>query len=130
MKNKSKLKKTISSKTAYDIKMAAEDAGTTAGQHYAYNAQAGEKDDSRSHFKHMGSFDVMSGVEGYGVSHSVRSASKVLKHSTPIMQKQGYYDREDESIAMRKRKHRTKKQLQDSRDESYGDWGERSTDWT
>ena len=42
---------------------------------------------------------------------------------------QGYYDREDESIAMRKRKHRTKQQLKDSRDESYGDWGKRSKDW-
>lgn len=45
------------------------------------------------------------------------------------MKKQGYYDREDESISMRKRKHRTKKQLKDSRDESYGDWGKRGTDW-
>ncbi len=46
-----------------------------------------------------------------------------------MAKKQGYYDREDESIAMRKRKHRTKRQLKDSRDESYGDWGKRSTDW-
>ena len=42
---------------------------------------------------------------------------------------QGYYDREDESISMRKRKHRTKRQLKDSRDESYGDWGKRGKDW-
>ncbi len=34
--------------------------------------------------------------------------------------KQGYKDRKDESIAMRIRKKRTKKQLKASRDESYG----------
>ena len=43
--------------------------------------------------------------------------------------KQGYYDREDESIAMRVKKKRTKKQLKASRDESYGDWGKRKKDW-
>ena len=37
--------------------------------------------------------------------------------------KQGYKAREDESIARRKRKKRTKKQLKASRDESYGKWG-------
>ena len=36
---------------------------------------------------------------------------------------QGYIDRENESIAMRRRKKRTKKELKDSRDESYGRWG-------
>jgi len=46
-----------------------------------------------------------------------------------MAKKQGYYDREDESISMRKRKPRTKKQLKDSRDESYGDWGKRGKDW-
>ena len=39
------------------------------------------------------------------------------------VKKQGYKDRKDESIAMRIRKKRTKKQLKDSRDESYGRWG-------
>ena len=39
------------------------------------------------------------------------------------VKKQGYKDRKDESIAMRIRKKRTKKQLKDSRDESYGKWG-------
>ena len=43
--------------------------------------------------------------------------------------KQGYYDREDESIAMRVRKKRTKKQLKSARDESYGKWGKRKKDW-
>ena len=37
--------------------------------------------------------------------------------------KQGYKDRKDESIAMRIKKKRTKKQLKDSRDESYGKFG-------
>ena len=37
--------------------------------------------------------------------------------------KQGYKDRKDESIAMRIRKKRTKKQLKASRDESYGKFG-------
>ena len=37
--------------------------------------------------------------------------------------KQGYKARKDESIAMRVRKKRTKKQLKASRDESYGKWG-------
>ena len=39
------------------------------------------------------------------------------------VKKQGYKDRKDESIAMRVRKKRTKKQLKDSRDESYGKFG-------
>ena len=37
--------------------------------------------------------------------------------------KQGFKDRKDESIAMRIKKKRTKKQLKDSRDESYGKFG-------
>ena len=37
--------------------------------------------------------------------------------------KQGYKDRKDESIAMRIRKKRTKKQLRASADESYGKFG-------
>ena len=37
--------------------------------------------------------------------------------------KQGYKDRKDETIAMRIRKKRTKKQLKASRDESYGKFG-------
>jgi hypothetical protein len=42
------------------------------------------------------------------------------------VKKQGYKDRKDESIAMRIRKKRTKKQLKDSRDESYGKWGSKA----
>ena len=40
--------------------------------------------------------------------------------------KQGYTDRKDESIAMRIRKKRTKKQLKASRDESYGRFGSKA----
>ena len=40
--------------------------------------------------------------------------------------KQGYKDRKDESIAMRIRKKRTKKQLRASADESYGRWGSKA----
>ena len=42
------------------------------------------------------------------------------------VKKQGYKDRKDESIAMRLRKKRTKKQLKDSRDESYGRFGSKA----
>ena len=39
---------------------------------------------------------------------------------------QGYKDRKDESIAMRVKKKRTKKQLKASRDESYGKFGSKT----
>ena len=42
------------------------------------------------------------------------------------VKKQGYKDRKDESIAMRIRKKRTKKQLRASADESYGKWGSKA----
>ena len=46
-----------------------------------------------------------------------------MKKGGSVKKKQGYKDRKDESIAMRIRKKRTKKQLKDSRDESYGKFG-------
>ena len=52
----------------------------------------------------------------YGKS-GMKSGGKVGK------KKQGYKDRKDESIAMRIKKKRTKKQLKASRDESYGKFG-------
>jgi len=59
---------------------------------------------------------VRSGVRfPYGESEGMKKGGKVKK--------QGYKDRKDESIAMRIRKKRTKKQLKDSRDESYGRFG-------
>ena len=42
------------------------------------------------------------------------------------VKKQGYKDRKDESIAIRIRKKRTKKQLKASRDESYGRFGSKA----
>ena len=42
------------------------------------------------------------------------------------VKKQGYKDRKDESIAMRIRKKRTKKQLRASADESYGKFGSKA----
>ena len=42
------------------------------------------------------------------------------------VKKQGYKDRKDESIAMRIKKKRTKKQLKASRDESYGKFGSKA----
>ena len=40
--------------------------------------------------------------------------------------KQGYGARKDESIAMRVKKKRTKKQLKASANESYGKWGSKA----
>ena len=52
------------------------------------------------------------------------AAKKKVKTMTPAKKKQqGYKDRKDESIAMRVKKKRTKKQLAASRNESYGKWG-------
>ena len=42
------------------------------------------------------------------------------------VKKQGYKDRKDESIAMRIRKKRTKKQLRASADDSYGKFGSKA----
>ena len=55
----------------------------------------------------------------YGKS-GMKSGGKVGK------KKQGYKDRKDESIAMRIRKKRTKKQLRASADESYGKFGSKA----
>ena len=52
-------------------------------------------------------------------------ASSGMKKGGSV-KKQGYKDRKDESIAMRIRKKRTKKQLKDSRDESYGKFGSKA----
>ena len=42
------------------------------------------------------------------------------------VKKQGYKDRKDESIAMRIKKKRTKKQLRASADDSYGKFGSKA----
>ena len=51
------------------------------------------------------------------------SKMKKKKVTTKKKKEQGYKDRKDESIAMRVKKKRTKKQLKASRDESYGKFG-------
>ena len=51
------------------------------------------------------------------------SKMKKKKATTKKKKEQGYKDRKDESIAMRVKKKRTKKQLKASRDESYGKFG-------
>ena len=69
---------------------------------------------------------------GYGVDERSRRMPTMLMDRGPSRmntggrvgkKEQGYKDRKDESIAMRIRKNRTKKQLKASRDESYGKFG-------
>ena len=62
-----------------------------------------------------------------GVRSNVRFpyASKGMKKGGKV-KKQGYKDREDESISARRGKESTKKQsFKARRDESYGKWGKR-----
>jgi len=54
----------------------------------------------------------------YGESEGMKKGGSVKK--------QGYKDRKDESIAMRIKKKRTKKELRASADESYGKWGSKA----
>ena len=64
-----------------------------------------------------------------GVRSNVRfpyGSSGMKKGGSVKKKKQGYKDRKDESIAMRIRKKRTKKQLRASADESYGKFGSKA----
>ena len=63
-----------------------------------------------------------------GVRSDVRFpyGSGMKKGVSSKKKKQGYKDRKDESIAMRIRKKRTKKQLRASADESYGKFGSKA----
>ena len=54
------------------------------------------------------------------------SGTGMKKGGSAKKKKQGYKDRKDESIAMRVRKKRTKKQLRASADESYGKFGSKA----
>ena len=72
---------------------------------------------------------------GYGVDEKSKRTPTMLMDRGPSGMKrggrvgkkeQGYKDRKDESIAMRVRKKRTKKQLKSSRDESYGKFGSKA----
>ena len=57
----------------------------------------------------------------FGGSQAMKKGGSAKKKK-----KQGYKDRKDESIAMRIKKKRTKKQLKASRDESYGKFGSKA----
>ena len=65
--------------------------------------------------------DMESGY--YKDDMGMRGGAMYKKGGSVKKKKQGYKDRKDESIAMRIRKKRTKKQLKASRDESYGKFG-------
>ena len=70
---------------------------------------------------------------GYGVDEKSKrmptelmTAPGMKKGGKVKKKKQGYKYRKDESIAMRIKKKRTKKQLKASRDESYGKFGSKA----
>jgi hypothetical protein len=64
---------------------------------------------------------------GYYPSDMGMAGGAMMKKGGRVKKKkQGYKDRKDESIAMRIRKKRTKKQLKASRDESYGRFGSKA----
>ena len=65
--------------------------------------------------------DMMSGY--YQDDMGMKGGPMMKKGGRVKKKKQGYKDRKDESIAMRIKKKRTKKQLKASRDESYGKFG-------
>ena len=64
-------------------------------------------------------------MSGYYPSDMGMAGGAMYKKGGSV-KKQGYKDRKDESIAMRIRKKRTKKQLRASADESYGRWGSKA----
>ena len=64
---------------------------------------------------------------GYYPSDMGMSGGAMYKKGGKVKKKkQGYKDRKDESIAMRIKKKRTKKQLKASRDDSYGKFGSKA----
>ena len=62
----------------------------------------------------------------YSPDMGMRGGAMYKKGGKVGKKKQGYKARKDESIAMRIRKKRTKKQLKASRDESYGKFGSKA----
>ena len=68
--------------------------------------------------------DMMSGY--YPSDMGMAGGAMYKKGGRVSKKKQGYKARKDESIAMRIRKKRTKKQLKASRDESYGRFGSKA----
>ena len=68
--------------------------------------------------------DMMSGY--YKDDMGMQGGAMMKKGGRVKKKKQGYKDRKDESIAMRIRKKRTKKQLKASANESYGKFGSKA----
>ena len=68
--------------------------------------------------------DMASGY--YKDDMGMRGGAMYKKGGSVKKKKQGYKDRKDESIAMRIKKKRTKKQLKASRDDSYGRFGSKA----
>ena len=68
--------------------------------------------------------DMMSGY--YKDDMGMKGGAMYKKGGSVKKKKQGYKDRKDESIAMRIKKKRTKKQLKASRDDSYGRFGSKA----
>ena len=68
--------------------------------------------------------DMASGY--YKDDMGMRGGAMYKKGGSVKKKKQGYKDRKDESIAMRIRRKRTKKQLKASRDDSYGRFGSKA----
>ena len=75
--------------------------------------------------KNMGGVMRRDERSGYYPSDMGMAGGAMYKKGGSV-KKQGYKDRKDESIAMRIRKKRTKKQLRASADESYGRWGSKA----
>ena len=95
-----------------------------------YNTQVANPMKSGGRVKRMGGGmstarkDMKSGY--YKDYMGMKGGAMYKKGGSVKKKKQGYKDRKDESIAMRIRKKRTKKQLKASRDESYGRFGSKA----
>ena len=77
--------------------------------------------------KNMGGRMRRDEMSGYYPSDMGMAGGAMYKKGGRVKKKkQGYKDRKDESIAMRIRKKRTKKQLKASRDDSYGRFGSKA----
>ena len=77
--------------------------------------------------KNMGGVMRRDERSGYYPSDMGMAGGAMYKKGGSVKKKkQGYKDRKDESIAMRIRKKRTKKQLRAYANESYGRWGSKA----
>ena len=93
-----------------------------------YNTQVAQPLKSGGRAKAMGGGmmrrDMKSGY--YPSDMGMEGGAMYKKGGRVKKKKQGYKDRKDESIAMRIKKKRTKKQLKASRDDSYGRFGSKA----